>query len=178
MEFITPTAPTKAVTRKSTRTAGTPVSSTSTSAKGAVRFTASRQGMHPATAVDTRHRMPVTSSRQVISAAPALRAAGPVASAAALDTVSHPATENTSRLSRAMEPEKSKSSPPSEAYTAGSKWVKHTARPMAHMTSSTTVASLAREAHTLAPLSWIQRIAPARASWTARLGRVTGKSPT
>ena len=77
-----------------------------------------------------------------------------------------------------MEPEKSNSSPPSEAYTAGSKWAKHTARPTAHMTSSTTVAILAREAHTLAPLSWIHRMAPARASWTTRLGRVTEKSPT
>ena len=36
---------------------------------------------------------------------------------------------------------------------AGSKWVKHTASPTAHITSSTTVASLAREAHTSAPLS-------------------------
>ena len=178
MEFITPTAPTKAVARKSTRTAGTPVMDTSTSAKGAVRPTASRQGIHPATAVDTKQRMPVTRNRQVMRAAPALRAAGPEASAAALDTVSHPATENTSRDKREAEPAKSKSSPPSEAYTAGSKWVKHTASPTAHMISSTTVASLAREAHTLAPRSCTHRMAPARASWMATLGRVTGKSPS
>ena len=178
MEFITPTAPTKAVTRNNSRTQGRPVMDTSTSAKGAVRPTASVQGIQPATAVDTRHKMPVTRMRQVIKAAPALRAAGPVASAAALDTVSHPATENTNRESREAEPAKSNSMPPSEAYTAGSKWAKHTARPMAHMTSSTTVAILAREAHTLAPLICTHRMAPASSSWRTRLGRVTGKSPT
>ena len=115
MEFITPTAPTKAVIRNRMRTAGMPVIPTRTSAQAAVWPMVSRQGRLPATAVDTRQRMPVTSSRQVMSAAPALRAAGPVASAAALDTVSHPATEKTSSDSSDAEPPKSNSSPPSEA---------------------------------------------------------------
>ena len=115
MEFITPTAPTKAVARKARRTAGQPVMDTSTSAKGAVRSTAVRQGRFPATAVGTRHKRAVTMSRQVIRAAPAFRAAEPVASAAALATVSHPATENTSMDSREAEPLKWNSSPPSAA---------------------------------------------------------------
>ena len=76
---------------------------------------ASRQGRLPATAVDTRHSMEVTRKRQTMRAQPAFRAAFPVASAAALATVSQPATENTSRERRDREPLRSKSSPPSEA---------------------------------------------------------------